>query len=85
MGVCKQCQKMKPVMARAARELGDGVDVHVLDIRDATNERLAQRYRMRVMPLIVLADGAGNELWRHEGFLEFPELSRAVAERRVRR
>ena len=76
---------MKPVMDRAARELGDRLDVHVLDIRDEGNEKLAKRYQMSVIPLVVLADGAGNELWRHEGFVDFPELSLAVADRLVRR
>lgn len=33
MGVCAQCKRMRPVMQRAARELGDELDVHVLDIR----------------------------------------------------
>ena len=84
MDVCEQCKKMKPVMARAASELGDQLEVRVLDIRDERNEELAARYRMRVIPLIVLTDGAGNELWRHEGFVDFPEISRAVAERLVR-
>jgi thiol-disulfide isomerase/thioredoxin len=80
MGVCDQCKKMKPVMERASRELDHDLEVHVLDIRDEANERLAERYHMRVMPLTVLADGAGNELWRHEGFVDFPELSLAVAQ-----
>jgi thiol-disulfide isomerase/thioredoxin len=80
MGVCEQCKKLKPVMERASRELGHDLEVHVLDIRDKANERLAERYHMRVMPLTVLADGAGNELWRHEGFVDFPELSLAVAQ-----
>jgi thioredoxin 1 len=84
MDVCEQCRNMKPVMQRASRELGDDIDVHVLDIRDPRNERLAERYRVRVIPLIVLADGAGKELWRHEGYLDFPEISRVVAERLVR-
>jgi len=81
MGVCEQCKKMKPVMEQAARELSDRLEVHVLDIRDEANERLARRYQMTVIPLVVLADGAGNELWRHEGFIDFQELSRAVIAR----
>ncbi len=81
MGICEQCKKLKPVMERASRELGSKVDVHVLDIRQEANERLAERFRMTAIPLVVLVDGAGNELWRHEGFVDFPELSHAVADR----
>ncbi len=81
MGLCEQCQRLKPVMERAARELGGSVDVHVLDIRQTDNERLAERFQLRAMPLVVLADGAGNELWRHEGFVDFPVLAQAVSEK----
>lgn len=81
MGVCTQCKRMKPVMEQAARELGDVLDVHVLDIRREENERLAEHFKMTAIPLIVLVDGEGKELWRHEGFVDFTELSGAVRER----
>lgn len=81
MGVCEQCKRLKPVMEQASRELGGRMDVHILDIRQEANEQLAERYQMRSMPLIVLADGTGKELWRHEGYLDFPTLSRAVTQR----
>lgn len=81
MGVCAQCKRMRPVMQRAARELGDELDVHVLDIRQEVNERLAERFRMTSMPLVVLVDGAGKELWRHDGFVEYEALSSAVRQR----
>jgi thiol-disulfide isomerase/thioredoxin len=79
MGLCEQCKRMKPVMERAARELGACVDVQVLDIRNEANEQLAERYKMRAIPFILLVDGAGKELWRKEGFVGFPDLSAAVA------
>ncbi|MCK9459392.1 MAG: thioredoxin family protein [Proteobacteria bacterium] len=79
MGVCSQCKRMKPVMERAARELGSCVEVHVLDIRVEVNEQLAERYGMHAIPFILLVDGAGKELWRHEGFVDYPELSLAVS------
>ncbi|MEK7704711.1 MAG: thioredoxin family protein [Myxococcota bacterium] len=85
MGLCEQCKKMKPVMERAARELGNTVDVHVLDIRETANRQLAERYQLRVIPLVILADGAGKELWRHEGFVDFPEISRMITDRLERR
>lgn len=81
MGVCEQCKRMKPVMEHAAWSLGDRLDVHTLDIRWPANDKLGQRFGLRVIPLIILTDGGGRELWRHEGFVDFPEISRAVAER----
>jgi thiol-disulfide isomerase/thioredoxin len=81
MGVCEQCKRMKPVMERAARELGHRVDVRVLDIRQEDNERLAERFHLTTIPLILLVDGAGRERWRHEGFVDFDELSGEVGQR----
>jgi len=81
MGVCAQCKRMKPVMEQAGRELGDLLDVHVLDIRQEQHEELARQFQMTSMPLVVLVDGTGKELWRHAGFIEFAQLSRAVKER----
>lgn len=81
MGICEQCKRMQPVMAQAAWELGDRLDVRTLDIRWPANEQLGRRFGLRVIPLIVLTDGTGREVWRHEGFVDFPEISRAVAER----
>ena len=81
MGVCSQCKRMKPVMERAASELSDYAEVYVLDIRIEVNEQLAERYGMHAIPFILLVDGAGKEIWRHEGFVDYPELSQAVQER----
>ena len=79
MGVCAQCKRMKPVMEQAERELGDAIDVRILDIRSETNEQIAERYRMRVMPTVLLIDGSGRELWRHEGYIGFSDLRGAIA------
>jgi len=81
MGICEQCRKMEPVMHRAAAAFGTSVDVHVLDVRQAAAERIAERYRMRVMPLVLLVDGAGRELWRHEGYIDFDALTAVVRHR----
>jgi len=79
MGICEQCKRMKPVMERAARELKGCVDVHVLDIRNEVNEQLAERYQMHAIPFILLVDKADKEIWRHEGFIDFPEISQVVS------
>lgn len=81
MGVCAQCKRMKPVMEQAARELGDAVNVRILDIRNEANEQIAERYQMRVMPTVLLIDGSGRELWRHEGYIGFSDLHGAIADK----
>lgn len=74
MGICNQCKRMRPVMAEAGRALGDAVEVRVLDVREPPNDALARRLRMVSMPLIVLLDSEGTELWRHVGFLDVAPL-----------
>ena len=81
MGICEQCKRMQPVMAQAAWEFGSRLNVHTLDIRNVANDQLGQRFGLRLIPLIILTDGGGRELWRHEGFEDFPEIARVVAER----
>jgi thioredoxin 1 len=81
MGMCVACRRMQPVMEQAARELGTSVDVHALDIRQEENMRLAERFKMRVIPLLILTDGTGKEIWRHEGVIDYPELAKSVTEK----
>lgn len=78
MATCDQCKRMRRVMRRAARELSNRVDVRFLDIRNEKNEQLAERYGMRLLPLVLLVDGTGRELWRHDGFVGFDEVRAAV-------
>ena len=85
MGVCEQCKRMRPVMDQARRELGDRVDVQVLDIRVEANDKLADRFGISTIPLVVLVDGAGKEVWRHEGFIAYPALAAAITARLQRR
>ena len=85
MGVCEQCRRMAPVMDQARRELGGRLDVHVLDIRQEANEQLAERFGLRAIPLVILVDGAGREVWRHEGYVAYPELSHSVSRRMAAR
>ena len=79
MGVCAQCKRMIPVMLQAERAYKDTLKVYSLDIREPANEQIALGYKMRVIPLILLIDGSGRELWRHEGYISFADLQEQVA------
>ncbi len=78
MGICEQCKRMKPVMARARLELGTQVDVEELDIRVPANAQVGERLGLRVIPTVMLLDGAGKTTWRHEGFIPFADLAAQV-------
>ncbi len=81
MGICEQCKRMKPVMARARLELGTRVDVQELDIRVEANAQMGQRLGLRLIPTVMLLDVSGKPTWRHEGYIPFPELAAEVDRR----
>ena len=78
MGACDQCKRMKPVMKQAEQELSSSLEVRVLDVSREINERTAEHYKVRVIPTVLLVDGTGREMWRHEGFINFVTLRAAV-------
>jgi len=67
MDICDQCKKTRAILTRLEPEFAGKVQVRYLDVRDDANEALAEKFRMRVIPLLVLLDRDGVELWRHEG------------------
>ncbi len=79
MAPCSLCSWL-PVAPDGWRIGLRGLGCVVLDIRQEAYERLAERFKMTAMPLVLRVDGGGNEPWRHEGFVDFPALSRAVAD-----
>ncbi len=83
MDICEQCKKTRALLTRIEPEFAGKLQVRYLDVRDDANEALAERYRMRVIPLLVLLDPDGVEVWRHEGAPSEPvlrqQISKAVA------
>jgi len=67
MDICVQCKKTRAMLERLQPSYEGRVDVRFLDVRDDANEALGAKYGMRVIPLLVLLDSGGAEVWRHEG------------------
>lgn len=67
MDICDSCKKTRALLDRIQPEFASKLQVHYVDVREDANESLMQKYRLRVIPLLVLLSGAGRELWRHEG------------------
>lgn len=67
MDVCAQCKQTRAMLERLAPGYEGRLQVRFIDVRDDANEELAAKYKMRVIPLLVLLDEAGREVWRHEG------------------
>lgn len=67
MDICDQCKKTKALLSRIEPAYSGKLQVRYLDVREEATEALAEKYRMRVIPLLVLLDRNGVEVWRHEG------------------
>lgn len=80
MDICEQCKKTRAILSRIEPEYAGKLQVRYLDVRDDANEALAEKYRMRVIPLLVLIDHDGVEVWRHEGAPPEPVLRQQIAQ-----
>lgn len=67
MDICRQCKKTRALLTRIEPEYAGRLRVRYIDVREDTNAALIDRYRMHVIPLVVLLDGDGAEVWRQEG------------------
>jgi thioredoxin 1 len=58
---------MAPILEELKREYQGRAVVEVIDLRDDAGA--ARDYGIRVIPTQIFYDAAGEEVWRHEGFL----------------
>lgn len=80
MDICEQCKKTRAILNRLQPEFAGKLQIRYLDVRDDANEALAEKYRMRVIPLLVLLDRDSVEVWRHEGAPSEPVLRQQIAQ-----
>lgn len=66
---CHPCQMLKPVID----DLKSQYTIEEINIED-TSEEILTKYKVRNIPLLVLENEEGNELWRHTGFITKDEL-----------
>jgi thioredoxin 1 len=65
-GTCIPCKLMAPILEELKTEFKDRLEVIFIDIRENPNE--AKKYQIKLIPTQIFFDGAGKELFRHEGF-----------------
>jgi len=81
-GECIPCKHMKPILEDVARLYRGKLEVKIIDIGD--RPEMARRYRIRVIPTQVFFDAEGNEVYRHEGFLEKRKIIEKLSEMGVK-
>jgi len=65
---CIPCKMMAPIIHEVEKEYEGRAAVFFLDVWKNPGE--AQRFSIRTIPTQIFYDAAGNEVWRHEGFLD---------------
>ncbi|MBC7287295.1 MAG: thioredoxin family protein [Armatimonadetes bacterium] len=69
---CKECQRMKAVLAALRPKLRGHVEV--IEVDTDVYRDLADRWRLRIIPTQVIVSPKGEELARHEGFWPSEEI-----------
>ncbi|HWR03778.1 MAG TPA: thioredoxin family protein [Humidesulfovibrio sp.] len=69
---CPPCRLMKPILQNAQREYRGRAAVVTVDV--TRYQSLATRLDVRVIPTLVFYDAMGQELARHEGYLDKRDL-----------
>ncbi|RKY08892.1 MAG: thioredoxin [Planctomycetota bacterium] len=65
-GTCIPCKMMAPILEELKTQFKDKFEVVFIDVWK--NPDQAKKYRINIIPTQIFYDGAGKELFRHEGF-----------------
>lgn len=65
---CLPCQMMEPILKEIEKEYQDMAAIVFIDVNKNVAE--AHNYRIRSIPTQIFYDREGNEVYRHEGFLD---------------
>lgn len=76
-GWCKPCKAMAPDLEALHTELAGKMLVRFNDLGKET--KLAEQYRIRIMPTQVYIDRDGKEVYRHEGYASKADMTDQLA------
>lgn len=71
-GKCMACKMMTPVLEGLTREFAGRMEVEFIDVWE--NPGAGERFNVRVIPTQIFFSPAGEELFRHEGFLSREDI-----------
>ena len=77
-GVCIQCKKMKPILEELKAEYEGKTTIKIIDLTYEPEE--ANKYKIRLIPTQIFFDAEGNEVYRHEGFMDKQSIKQKLLE-----
>ncbi len=69
---------MKPILDELKAEYQGRAIVNVIDLR--YDRQAARKYRVRLIPTQIFYDAEGNEVYRHQGFMDKQSIKMKFAE-----
>ncbi|MCL6591838.1 MAG: thioredoxin family protein [Firmicutes bacterium] len=75
---CIPCKMMTPILEELAKEQKGKLDVQFVDVYKRGD--LAQKYKIYVIPVQIIFDKKGKEVFRHEGFYPKADLMKKLKE-----
>ena len=69
---CTPCKRMAPILDNLRHDYAGIVDIEFIDVRKDAAAGMV--HGIRVIPTQVFLDGAGNEVFRHEGFFSRDQI-----------
>ena len=72
---CGPCKALAPIV----EELKSTYDVWDIDVDEAENTTLV-KYKIRSIPVLILEDDQGKELWKHVGSISKIDLENKLKE-----
>ncbi|MBI4881420.1 MAG: thioredoxin family protein [Planctomycetes bacterium] len=75
---CQACEMMAPILVALREKYAGKANVVFVHVRE--EELLAARFGIRSIPVQVLFDRSGEEVFRHSGFLAQDEIEQKLAE-----
>jgi thioredoxin 1 len=73
---CIPCKMMTPILEELAKEQKGKLDVQFVDVYKRGD--LADKFRIRVIPVQIIFDPKGKEVFRHEGFFPKEDLMKQL-------
>lgn len=75
---CRPCDMMAPMLKELAAEYDGRLQVDFIDVRQ--NPEAGREYNIDLIPTQIFFSAAGEELWRHQGFLSKEDILAKWAE-----
>lgn len=72
---------MEPVVSDLEKKHGNKISVTVLNVYE--NMEKAEKYGVRVVPTILLLDGAGDVLERVEGYMSLSDIEKMLEKHHI--